>query len=94
MARRSIRAPDAHPLPTLPAPLRFAVALISAGGVAPEVFVIRYLGGAGGDRLLVVNLGRDLDLVPAPLHSDAQCHVPGEAAVLLTSRAGFDDDHE
>jgi maltooligosyltrehalose trehalohydrolase len=45
-----------------------------AGGVdgavlGPEAFVLRYFGGEtprNGDRLLVVNLGRDLELVPAP----------------------------
>ncbi len=29
-------------------------------------FVLRYFGGAEGDRLLIVNLGRDLHLDPAP----------------------------
>jgi maltooligosyltrehalose trehalohydrolase len=29
-----------------------------------EAFVLRYFGGADGDRLLVVNLGADLDLCP------------------------------
>ncbi|HSE93919.1 MAG TPA: malto-oligosyltrehalose trehalohydrolase [Methylomirabilota bacterium] len=33
--------------------------------LAPEAFVIRFFGGAG-DRLLLVNLGRDLALDPAP----------------------------
>ncbi len=88
---------------------------VDGAAVSPEAFLIRYLGGAEGDRLLLVNLGRDLDLLPAPepllapprdarwrvlwssesvayggqgappLHSDAQWHIPGEAAVLLTS---------
>jgi maltooligosyltrehalose trehalohydrolase len=31
-----------------------------------EAFVLRFLGGAGDDRLLLVNLGRDLDLRPVP----------------------------
>jgi maltooligosyltrehalose trehalohydrolase len=42
-----------------------------AGEVRPEgavldsgAFVLRYLGGGDGDRLLIVNLGSDLDLVP------------------------------
>ena len=33
--------------------------------IAPEAFVLRYFGEAE-DRLLVVNLGGDLDLIPAP----------------------------
>ena len=31
-----------------------------------QAFLLRYLGGADGDRLLVVNLGCDLDLRPLP----------------------------
>jgi maltooligosyltrehalose trehalohydrolase len=31
-----------------------------------EAFVLRFFGGPHGDRLLLVNLGRDLDLRPAP----------------------------
>jgi maltooligosyltrehalose trehalohydrolase len=34
--------------------------------LAPEAFVLRFFGMAGDDRLLVVNLGRDLPLRPAP----------------------------
>lgn len=34
--------------------------------LAPEAFALRFFGEAGDDRLLVVNLGRDLRLVPAP----------------------------
>jgi maltooligosyltrehalose trehalohydrolase len=34
--------------------------------LAPDAFALRYFGGAAGDRLLIVNLGADLDLVPAP----------------------------
>jgi maltooligosyltrehalose trehalohydrolase len=34
--------------------------------LGPETLVIRFFGGADGDRLLLVNLGRDLDLDPAP----------------------------
>lgn len=34
--------------------------------LAPEMFLIRYFGGGAGDRLLVVNLGCDMDLSPAP----------------------------
>jgi maltooligosyltrehalose trehalohydrolase len=34
--------------------------------LAAEAFVLRFFGGAAGDRLLVINLGGDLDLTPAP----------------------------
>jgi maltooligosyltrehalose trehalohydrolase len=34
--------------------------------IASDAFVLRYQGGADGDRLLVVNLGCDLDLRPVP----------------------------
>jgi maltooligosyltrehalose trehalohydrolase len=34
--------------------------------LAEEAFVLRYFGGEAGDRLLLVNLGRDLHLDPAP----------------------------
>jgi maltooligosyltrehalose trehalohydrolase len=34
--------------------------------LAPEAFLLRYLAGADGDRLLIVNLGCDLDLQPVP----------------------------
>ncbi|HEV2845967.1 MAG TPA: malto-oligosyltrehalose trehalohydrolase, partial [Thermoanaerobaculia bacterium] len=34
--------------------------------LAPEAFVLRFFGRDAGDRLLVVNLGTDLDLEPAP----------------------------
>ena len=34
--------------------------------LAPEAFVLRFFGTAGDDRLLVVNLGRDLLSSPAP----------------------------
>ena len=33
--------------------------------LAAEAFVLRYFGEAGDDRLLLVNLGRDLQFVPA-----------------------------
>ncbi len=33
--------------------------------LAPDAFLLRYFGG-GSDRLLLVNLGRDIDLAPAP----------------------------
>jgi maltooligosyltrehalose trehalohydrolase len=34
--------------------------------LAPHAFVLRYFVDGGADRLLVVNLGRDLHVVPAP----------------------------
>jgi maltooligosyltrehalose trehalohydrolase len=34
--------------------------------LAPQAFLLRYFGGDGDDRLLVVNLGRDLHLEVAP----------------------------
>src|ERR1051326_2290724 len=34
--------------------------------LGPEAFVLRFFGGADGDRLLIVNLGRDLHLRPSP----------------------------
>jgi maltooligosyltrehalose trehalohydrolase len=34
--------------------------------LAAEAFVLRFLAPGGGDRLLLVNLGRDLHLYPAP----------------------------
>jgi maltooligosyltrehalose trehalohydrolase len=34
--------------------------------LGPEAFALRYFGGVHGDRLVVVNLGRDLDLTPVP----------------------------
>jgi maltooligosyltrehalose trehalohydrolase len=34
--------------------------------LAPEALVMRFFGGGGNDRLLVVNLGRDLHLQPVP----------------------------
>jgi maltooligosyltrehalose trehalohydrolase len=33
--------------------------------LGPEAFVLRYVGREFGDRLLLVNLGRDWDLRPA-----------------------------
>ena len=54
--------------------LRRSDPVISAAGhmrpegavLAPQVLLLRYFGGADGDRLLIVNLGCELDLVPAP----------------------------
>jgi maltooligosyltrehalose trehalohydrolase len=34
--------------------------------LGPEAFVLRFFGDNGEDRLLVINLGRDLHLAPAP----------------------------
>ncbi len=34
--------------------------------IAANAFVLRYQGGADGDRLLIVNLGCDVDVVPLP----------------------------
>jgi maltooligosyltrehalose trehalohydrolase len=34
--------------------------------LSPEAFVLRFFGENAGDRLLVVNLGKDLDLEPVP----------------------------
>lgn len=89
--------------------------------IAPEALVIRFFCDEG-DCLLVVNLGCDLDLSPAPepllappsggrwsplwssetvryggqgtapLHPDAEWHMPGEAAVLFSSVPGHADD--
>src|SRR5262249_4549872 len=39
---------------------------IDGAVLAEKAFVLRYFGGDEGDRLLVVNLGPDLDYVPAP----------------------------
>ena len=88
--------------------------------LGPEIFLIRYFGGVRGDRLLIVNLGCDTDLLPAPepllappagstwqllwssesvryggqgtapICPEAEWHLPGEAAVLLTSVQGRD----
>jgi maltooligosyltrehalose trehalohydrolase len=42
---------------------------IDGAVLAPEAFVLRFFGVEGNDRLLLVNLGRDLylDIVPEPL---------------------------
>jgi maltooligosyltrehalose trehalohydrolase len=39
---------------------------IDGAVIGAEALVIRYFGGHAGDRLLLVNLGCDLDLTPAP----------------------------
>jgi maltooligosyltrehalose trehalohydrolase len=41
-------------------------ARIDGAVVVPEALVIRYFGGDAGDRLLLVNLGCDLDVTPCP----------------------------
>jgi maltooligosyltrehalose trehalohydrolase len=47
--------------------IRRAGALRPDGAViAPEAFLLRYQGGSDGDRLLLVNLGCDLDVRPVP----------------------------
>jgi maltooligosyltrehalose trehalohydrolase len=49
------------------AALRRAQARHFDGAVlAPEAFVLRFFGEDGDDRLLVINLGRDLRLDPSP----------------------------
>jgi maltooligosyltrehalose trehalohydrolase len=42
------------------------VARIDGAVLAPEALVLRFFGGEAGDRLLILNLGCDLDLSPAP----------------------------
>lgn len=85
--------------------------------LGPAAFVLRYFVPGGQDRLLVVNLGRDLHLAPAPepllapaevgthwhpiwssedpkyggsgtapLDTDDNWQIPGEAAVVLAAR--------
>lgn len=49
--------------PVLRAPRRDGV---RGAVLGPEAFALRFAGGAQGDRLLLVNLGRDLDLSSAP----------------------------
>jgi maltooligosyltrehalose trehalohydrolase len=39
---------------------------IDGAVLGEQAFVIRYFGDEEGDRLLVVNLGKDFDFVPAP----------------------------
>jgi maltooligosyltrehalose trehalohydrolase len=34
--------------------------------ISPEAFILRFFGDAGDDRLMIVNLGRDLHFDPAP----------------------------
>jgi maltooligosyltrehalose trehalohydrolase len=39
---------------------------IDGAVLGPDAFVLRFFGAKGGDRLLLLNLGRDLQLSPAP----------------------------
>ncbi len=85
--------------------------------LSPAAFLLRYGAPSNDTRLLIVNLGHDLDpgVVPepllappagyrwtlqwssespryggsgrAPVHANAECHFPGEAAVLLRAVA-------
>jgi maltooligosyltrehalose trehalohydrolase len=40
--------------------------VVDGAVIGPEAFVLRFFGPSGDDRLLVVNLGTDLSLVPNP----------------------------
>lgn len=40
--------------------------MIDGAVLGPEAFVLRWFGAADGDRMMVVNLGRDLHYSPAP----------------------------
>jgi maltooligosyltrehalose trehalohydrolase len=40
--------------------------MVDGAVLGPQAFVLRYFGDAGEDRLLAINLGRDLDLRPSP----------------------------
>jgi maltooligosyltrehalose trehalohydrolase len=40
--------------------------LVDGAVLGPEAFVLRFFGTSGHDRLLLVNLGADLSLVPNP----------------------------
>ena len=40
--------------------------MVDGAVLGPEAFVLRFFGPSGDDRLLVVNLGTDLSLVPNP----------------------------
>lgn len=46
--------------------LTFQEARVDGAVLADDTFVIRYFGGSQGDRLVVVNLGCDVDLSPVP----------------------------
>jgi maltooligosyltrehalose trehalohydrolase len=94
-----------------------SVGVLDGAVLDQDAFVLRFFHPADGDRLLVVNLGRDLVLEPAPepllappacgthwhpiwssedpryggqgtapLDTDDNWQIPGEAAVLLAAR--------
>ncbi|MCE9563141.1 MAG: malto-oligosyltrehalose trehalohydrolase [Planctomycetes bacterium] len=96
----------------------FRTTTIDGAVLGPAAFVLRFFAPDGADRLLVVNLGRDLHLNPAPepllappeagshwhpvwssedpkygglgtapLDTDDNWQIPGEAAVVLASKA-------
>lgn len=97
-------------------------AKVDGAVIAPDALVLRYFCPEG-DCLLIVNLGCDLDLSPAPepllappagtrwspdwssetvryggqgtapLHSDEEWHIPGEAAVLFSPISRGTPDH-
>jgi maltooligosyltrehalose trehalohydrolase len=53
------------------------VARVDGAVLSGDAFVLRYLNGGAGDRLLIVNLGPDLELTPVPeplLAPPAGCH--------------------
>jgi maltooligosyltrehalose trehalohydrolase len=65
------RNPDALALHRDLIALRRSDPVLAAGDVdgavlGPEVLLLRYFGGDQGDRLLILNLGCDVDLMPAP----------------------------
>ncbi len=95
----------------------FRAAILDGAGLGPAAFVLRFFIPHGEDRLLVVNLGRDLHLNPAPepllappvvgthwhplwssedpkyggqgtapLDTEDNWQIPGEAAVVLAAR--------
>ncbi|WP_439621361.1 malto-oligosyltrehalose trehalohydrolase [Gemmata sp.] len=95
----------------------FASADLDGAVFGPSAFVLRFFAADGEDRLLIVNLGRDLHLNPAPepllappevgahwhvlwssehpkygglgtapLDTDDNWRIPGEAAVVLAAR--------
>ena len=43
-----------------------AKARVDGAVLSPDALVLRYFGGTAGDRLMILNLGCDLDLSPAP----------------------------
>ncbi|HST51573.1 MAG TPA: malto-oligosyltrehalose trehalohydrolase, partial [Pyrinomonadaceae bacterium] len=57
--------------------------------LGPEAFVLRFFGEEGDDRLLIVNLGRDLNLDPAP----EPLLAPPEGTVWTTLWSSEDFDY-